>query len=207
MGKGPGYGMIFARRFPNRNFQGIWATVERGNGRGKMSNQKGFTSPAIRCFGRHGFTVIEMLMVVSIVGIICLIAAPDLGRLAPNYRMKGAVRTVFSDVQFCKMRAVSMSAQCRMLFLSGTSSGTSYKLQYYNPSTSSWVDMLGDKVRDFGNPSNAFYYSGVTFTPTVSEINFQPWGAVTSATIVLVNSAKTVTLSVSTNGKITCTGC
>ena len=171
-----------------------------------MSNQKVFTSPAIRCFDRYGFTVIEMLMVVSIVGIICLIAAPSLGRLAPNYRMKGAVRTVSSDLQFCKVRAVAMSAQCRILFLSGTSSGTSYKLQYYNSPTSSWVDMSGDGVRDFGNPSNAFYYSGVTFTPTVSEIDSQPWGAVTSATIVLTNSAKTVTLSVSTNGKVSCTG-
>ena len=172
-----------------------------------MGNPKGFTSPAIRCLDRHGFTIIEKLIAISIVGIIILIAAPNLRTLAPNYSMKGAVRTVSSDIQFCRVQAVAMSSQCRILFASGTSSGTSYQLQYYNSTTSSWINISGVEVRDFGTSSNPFYYNGVTFTPTVSEIDFQPWGAVTSATITLVNSAKTVTLSVSTTGQVSCTGC
>lgn len=199
--------MILASQFPKRNIQGIWATIERGNGKGNMSNQKGFTPPAIRCFGCYGYTVIEKLIVISIVGIIISIAAPNLGTLAPNYSMKGAVRTVSSDIQFCRVRAVAMSAECRILFASGTSSGTSYQLQYYNSTTSSWVNIPGVEVRNFGTSGNPYYYNGVTFTPTVSEIDFQPWGAVTSATIVLVTSANTVTLSVSTTGQVSCTGC
>jgi type IV fimbrial biogenesis protein FimT len=53
-----------------------------------------------------GFTKIELLVVISILAISTSFAVPAFSRWLPNYRLKGAVRDLYSNLQLAKSAAI-----------------------------------------------------------------------------------------------------
>ena len=57
----------------------------------------------------HGFTLLEMIVVLIIGGVLTAIAIPAFMNWAPKYRVNGAGRQVFSEMMAAKAKAISES--------------------------------------------------------------------------------------------------
>jgi len=64
---------------------------------------------------RKGFTLVETIVVMAIIGIASAIAIPQMGVLVDGYRLDGAARLIWADLQNARMTAIkenrSISAQ------------------------------------------------------------------------------------------------
>lgn len=63
-----------------------------------------------------GFTTIELAVSIVIICILLGLAIPGFSRWIPNYRLRGAARDVYSNLQLAKMTAVKDRAGCGVLF-------------------------------------------------------------------------------------------
>jgi prepilin-type N-terminal cleavage/methylation domain-containing protein len=59
---------------------------------------------------KGGFTIIELLLTVVILGILTAVAIPGFSTWAPDYRLRGAVRVLKSDMELAKQRAIREGA-------------------------------------------------------------------------------------------------
>ena len=63
-----------------------------------------------------GFTLIELMVAITIVSIIVAIAVPSWNRWIPSYRLKRATRDVFSSFQQAKLEAVRRNVNVILIF-------------------------------------------------------------------------------------------
>jgi prepilin-type N-terminal cleavage/methylation domain-containing protein len=68
----------------------------------------GFGGRSVRIRGRSGFTLLEMIIVVAIIGIIVAIAAVRMDYLIPKYRLRGGAREVGALFREARSRAAAM---------------------------------------------------------------------------------------------------
>ena len=69
--------------------------------------------------GEGGVTLIEIAVVMAIVAIMALFLAPAIGEWVDNFRIRQAAREMSSDLQFAKMKAISMGRNCAIVFNQG----------------------------------------------------------------------------------------
>ena len=148
---------------------------------------------------RNGFTLTEIVIVFALMITITGLAVPAFQVLTASSNVKGAVQTITTDLQLTKMRSISLSKRCRLLFLDNHS----YKLQAYNTAAALWEDMANEIVRDFSSNSNPYYHEGVTLTaPVGNQVLFQSWGSTVAASLTVQNTKKQGVITVSPTGKI-----
>jgi prepilin-type N-terminal cleavage/methylation domain-containing protein len=58
----------------------------------------------------HGFTLLETMIVIAIIGILTGIAIPAFVKWLPNNRLKSAAQDIYSAMQLAKMEAVSSNS-------------------------------------------------------------------------------------------------
>jgi prepilin-type N-terminal cleavage/methylation domain-containing protein len=71
----------------------------------------------------HGFTLVELCIAMMLVGILGAVAAPQLTGFLRHYRLNGAARLVWGDVQRARLMAVKENRPIRIDF-----TGTAYTL-------------------------------------------------------------------------------
>src|SRR5512136_2836896 len=64
----------------------------------------------------RGFTLLELMVTIVILCILLGLAIPGFSRWLPNYRLRGAARDMYSNLQLAKMTAVKDRARCGILF-------------------------------------------------------------------------------------------
>jgi prepilin-type N-terminal cleavage/methylation domain-containing protein len=65
---------------------------------------------------KKGFTLIEMMVVIGIIGIMAGMAIPVFSSWLPNYRFKSAAQDLLSNLQLAKITAVKRNANCTVTF-------------------------------------------------------------------------------------------
>ena len=72
--------------------------------------------------GDRGFTMVEVLVVMVILTILMGIAIPGFTRWLPNYRLRGAARDLYSNLQLAKAGAIKERSEWAVKFTPGTNS-------------------------------------------------------------------------------------
>ncbi len=63
-----------------------------------------------------GFTFMEMMITVVIIGILAAIAIPDFQRIMDRVKLKSQTREVISDIRWVRSKAIATKIQCGVYF-------------------------------------------------------------------------------------------
>jgi type IV fimbrial biogenesis protein FimT len=81
-----------------------------------MKREKGSPSGSVA-----GFSLIELMVAIAIISILMGLAIPGFARWLPNYRLKGAARDLYSNLQLAKSGAIKDRTEWAIRFTSATS--------------------------------------------------------------------------------------
>jgi prepilin-type N-terminal cleavage/methylation domain-containing protein len=71
-----------------------------------------------------GFSMIELIVVLAVMGIVAAIAAPNWNSLLPNYALNNSTRQVQSELHNIKMRAAAENIGFQFAYMQGASGYT-----------------------------------------------------------------------------------
>ena len=102
---------------------------------------------------KSGFTLIEVIIVIGVIGIMSAIAIPNIISWLPDYRLRSAARDIVSCLQEAKLRAVKEDAT------------TGIEFDFTNNTLSAWVDdggsVPGDLIFNAPPDTDEVYYSQI----------------------------------------------
>ena len=78
----------------------------------------------MNCNRGFGFSVIELLTVLAVMGIMAGIALPGWNRLLPSYRLSSSARQVQSELHTIRMRAAAENISFQFVYVEGASDYT-----------------------------------------------------------------------------------
>ncbi|MCF8067552.1 MAG: GspH/FimT family pseudopilin [Desulfobacterales bacterium] len=127
---------------------------------------------------KSGFTLLELMIVIAIIGILSAIAVPNYLSARPKHRAQGAARQVFTKLYLAKMKAASENTTYTITFNTGNETFTvsdGSNTETINISNS----FPGAEIEsvDFGTaPTNviSFLPTGLTDGPKSGEIVVKP---------------------------------
>lgn len=142
-----------------------------------------------------GFTLIEVMIVIAILGIVLAIATPNFMAYRDNTNLKEAARNVSSEIQLCKQMAVAGSVRYAVSFISGSdhfwifkeTSPTSGAYSFYATKTIHG----SNAVTVFGTPS--FMPGGVSY------VTLHPRGTSTNGSLKLIHNTRLSEATITTN--------
>ena len=130
----------------------------------------------------NGFTLIEILVVISIISIITGIFFGGLRVLQPAMRLDGVVRDLATDLHYVQQQAVSEQFNYGISFLIGTNE---YQILKYITSTTT------QEISKKSLAQGVSFYEIKDFTD--NSVIFNPYGSVTEAgSISLINSKQEI---------------
>ena len=159
------------------------------------------------CNKQSGFTLIELIVIIAILGVFAGIAVPNFLSYMPKYRLNGAARQIMGDLMAARMQAVKENRKVGVGWVDETNYGI-FRITPVDPGADIWTI-----IKPVNIDSN---YPGVTLGhATVSGgfiggefngISFSSRGTRdTGGSIGLINStgSKRVTVSITGRVKIT----
>ena len=138
---------------------------------------------------KKGVTLIELVIVVSIIGVLVLLAIPEI----KANKLSGAARMIFSDLHYARMQAIKEKNNFRMIF---HDDGATYQI-HSDRNNNAQIDE-GEKVIS-KNINNDFH--NITFTANHNP-TFNPVGTGNSGTITLSDQSASKYIIFSWTGRI-----
>jgi type IV fimbrial biogenesis protein FimT len=145
---------------------------------------------------RHqsGFTIVELMVAIGIVGILATVAIPSVIGQMPKYRLNGATQQIFGDLMAARMKAVSHNTRVKIFF----TGGNTYKI-CDDANNDGTVDECEGDARIINIQTN---YKDITLTSNNNPI-FSPRGTASNLpTISMTNSAGTKNITIAITGRI-----
>jgi prepilin-type N-terminal cleavage/methylation domain-containing protein len=90
-----------------------------------------------------GYTLMEIMVVICMIGILAAIAIPAFSTWLPDYRLKSAARNLYSNLQRAKIGAIRSNSEWRVYF---DESEDKYLLCSDPGNNSTWEEGSGDDV-------------------------------------------------------------
>lgn len=118
-----------------------------------------------------GYSIIELLIVVAIIGVLMLVTVPNFMAMRKSSIVKGGMRQFTNDLRAARQRAVTQSSLVRVAFKSGS------RLYYLFESTdegASW-DLIVDTHNPRYLPENVYLENSTgtsEFTDTIDDGGF-----------------------------------
>jgi len=140
----------------------------------------------------NGFTAVELMTVVGIIGVLAAATIPNIIGQMPRYRLNGATRQVMSDLMWARMQAVTQKNKFRVSLLSDheytifdddDNDGTA--------DTDEWAETKDIQTQ----------YKDVTLSLTGNPIFF-PRGSANPTTIVLTNCSGSKQVKTHITGRV-----
>jgi type IV fimbrial biogenesis protein FimT len=130
-----------------------------------------------------GFTIIELLIAVTVVGVLAALAAPSFSYLIANSRHQASINSLIGAVNLARVEAVKRGSQVTLGTISEDTTWTGgYRM---------WVDSNGDDTLSTGEEVIRQYdpaKGDLTLEGSVSFISFRATGFATAASTVNVCS-------------------
>ena len=139
----------------------------------------------------RGFSLIELIIVMALMGILATLATYSWGRYVNNSNLRTAVREVMADLTLSKQKATTEGVQYRLTFTAGSGS--------YTISASPFTTSQTKDLTTFGNGLSV---QSVSFAS--GQVNFLTRGTLSTntGTVVLVNNRNsTATITINVTGR------
>ncbi len=145
---------------------------------------------------QHGFTFVEVVIVIAVLGVFAVIAAPRIFN-SNDFYARGFHNQTLAMLRYAQKAAVAQRTTVSVTFNTAVFPST-LTLKAYDKDTSSYVNLAGPK----GEISIQTAPSGVAYSGSPTSFNFDPLGQpvdasgvlVATQTIQVVNAVKTITL-------------
>ncbi len=145
----------------------------------------------------QGFTLIETIMVITLLAIVAAIALPSFQRLVVNSPLKTAARDLMAEIALQKERAIAESRQYRIVLDVDNNSYDIQQCQNQGSTCNSWNSV---QVKNLNRYANDISFDSASTTET--NYTFQTRGTVSMGTIVLRNNRNsTATIRINIAGR------
>ncbi|MGQ4809559.1 hypothetical protein NKDENANG_02977 [Candidatus Entotheonellaceae bacterium PAL068K] len=159
-----------------------------------LMRQKSFLTTYL--WNPRGFSLIELVVVIAVIGILAGILASNLISQMPKYRLNGATRQLAWDLMAARIQAIGRNRKSKVFF----PNNHQYKTCYDANNDGTVDDCEGNGLtKDIQR-----YYSDVTIIPNNEPI-FLPKGTVTNLPSIIVSNpagSKIITISIAGRVKI-----
>ena len=140
---------------------------------------------------KKGFTLVETIVVIAIVGVVSAIAIPQMRTLMDSYRLDGAARLIWADLQNARMTAIKENRSIRAEF-----DFLAHTYSFFRVDTGDTI--LTRNLNGEYPTISAYKSSGgsITFTSTGVTLNN------VNATVITVGPSASKTIEIKETGRI-----
>ncbi len=132
-----------------------------------------------------GFTLIELMVAVAVVGVVVAIGMPSFGELLKNNRMATQANAIIASLQQARSETINRGASVRIEpLVAGTdwSAGWQLRIDGSNPSDNDFVDAEDIVIRNYEGLKQS------TLTSDVNNIIYLPDGSVSAAAVLTLTA-------------------